>query len=140
MPRQGPVADSAHFNQDGSVTVYFSNCGGAGLELRNSSGWQLCLFGGANNCSQISDPVQATSASAGDWVLAAGRVDPQGASKVTVSAETNDWRGGDGGSGGQVLIRYAWAGLAFEYLNGGVYAKAENFPAGPFVLRTLPSH
>lgn len=140
--RQGPVADAAHFNQDGSVTVYFNNCGGGGLEVRNSSGWQLCLLGGSNNCSQASDPVQAYSSSAasqGDWVQAAGSADPQGASKVTVSAATNDWRGGDGGSGGQVLVRYAWSGLAFEYLSGGVYAKAENFPAGPFVLRTQQS-
>ena len=79
-----------------------------------------------------------TAAVAGDWVVAEGAKATTAAAAVVISgAAGSGWSNiSTGAAGGQVLVRYGWETLPFEYKQAGVYAAREGFPAGPFVLST----
>jgi len=126
---QGPTASAATLHANGDVSVTFSNCGAHGLNLANTSGWELCVLGGDQNCSQANSPV--ARGGVGDWINAVPDLESSTSILVTTnSSDTNVQIDNDS----TVLVRYAWDGLAFEYMQAGVYAHDEGFPAGPFVL------
>jgi hypothetical protein len=98
---------------------------------------------------QASSPV-STAAVAGDWVVAEGAMTATATATaptetasaavvvVVTGAAGSGWRNvsASAPAGGQVLVRYGWETLPFEYKQAGVYAAQEGFPAGPFVLVT----
>ena len=144
---QGPVATSAtaarnkRLLTDGvGVTVKFANCGDGGLQLANTSGWELCVLGGTNNCSQSS--TARAGAAVGEWApamptLKSGLSSSSSSSvEVTVSdTQAVNWLR-ETAVASTVLVRYAWYSLAFEYKQAGLYGDIDgsNMPASPFIL------
>ena len=105
----GPYVSSAT-STSSATTVTFTNVGAEGIEVRNASGWEVCTGGGATTCAP-----NAT----GSWAFA--NVTASSTHTVTLDAPSS-------------VVRYAWGGAPFEYKAAGVYARAEDYPAGGFVV------
>jgi len=144
---QGPTATSATVasalpfeaemaGASSSLVVTFGNVGAHGLAVNVTAGacskgvcqapFEVCTFGGGNNCTLAS---AANSTSVGEW--AAAKI--SGSTENTVTLALPGASSPDASSS-KMVVRYAWSAVPFDYKKAAVSAKAENYPAGPFVL------
>ena len=128
-----------------SIVITFGNTGAAGLSVNKTAGacskgvcqapFEVCTLIAAahsssavgNNCSVV----QTASGGAGNWSAA----NISGSTDDTVTlALSEDAAAAAEAAGGKMVVRYAWAAVPFDYKQAAVYARAEAFPAGPFLM------
>ena len=135
----GPTVESAVLVSDATltVTVSFDNVGATGLEIRNKTGFEVCRYAHEptpSNETQCDQTIPAVPGDApntnGHWTAAA--IVSSTAKTVTVGMPTAGPASTKKGL--KVLVRYAWKAAPFEFGEATVYAKAENYPAGGFVV------
>ena len=107
----GPYVSSAT-STSSATTVTFTNVGAGGIVVRNTSGWEVCTRSSATTCAPNATGI-------GSWTAA--KVTASTQDTVTLDAPSS-------------VVRYAWSGAPFEYKAAGVYARAEDYPAGGFVV------
>lgn len=117
-----------------SILVSFENVGEDGLDLRNTSLWEVCQLlppataslSENGNCSGVDLPIpEGSDWVPGQWLTA--RAVAMNSTSVSVTVDVDPAREG------QLVVRYAWRALAWDYKQAGLYAKKEDYPAGPFV-------
>lgn len=125
---QGPTVSSAVMRNRSAIVVTFGNVGPSGqLDVRNTSGMEVCTLGGTLNCS----------AESGKWVpvdivLAAAAAAGNG-NQVVLALPAPQHTQHNEDANRSLLLRYAWRALAWEYKSGGIYAeKGSDYVAAPF--------
>ena len=113
---QGPIVKSARVLNH-TIVVTFGNVGGNGLEIRNATGWEMCVLDATNpglNCS-LTDAANTTGVH-GTWFAA--HVLGSSNSTVTVKGEA-EWGEILMNDQQRTMVRYGWKSLAWEYKQGG---------------------